>query len=275
MRRAVAAAPPILVCLIAAPASLAGPIDGSSRSLRVDVPSGSLASTDLDCGNGRFALSGAVARTTGDVTPISSRPGSQRSRWLFELRGGPGGGRARVVARCGRIRLPRGVRRGTVGLATARSDAPLGVPAGGTAASTLRCPAGKQPTGWGFTRESRNVFPYRVAFTRSRLRVGLENSGSARESATSYLRCISRRVRLRGRSDPAIRIRRRSARTTLGGGRESVRRTCRRRELSLTTGFSVDPARVNWVRSYPARTRLGRYAFDGAGRARTTLLCLR
>ena len=277
MRRAIAAAPLALACLALAPVAQAGPIDGSSVTRSIGVDSGDSKLSTVTCRGGRFALSGAVVSASGTITALTSRPSIRRNRWVFGLLNAPDAGTrsARVVVRCGRIRLPRGTRRGTVGLATASSSNSAPVPAGGTARRNLSCPEGKQPTGWGFSRESGDVFPYRVAFGSRRLAIGVENAGSRSAAFTSYVRCIDRAVSVRGASDPRIRIRRRPASRTLSGGSERIRRSCRRRELSLATGFSVDPGRVDWLRSYPSRTRLGRYAFDGTGTARTVLLCLR
>jgi hypothetical protein len=257
--------------LAAVPGSAAAApvVEPVSVSRFVGLAAGETRTVSLTCPDTAVALHAASTSEPG----TDSIPGSNAQRWTFRfVNRSAGPRRVGGVLRCVQLRVPADVGDVTLVVGTVRRPN-LFVVAGAAREVTLTCRRGMIPTGWGLERgdAGRAIAVAAASPTRRGFRFVLENNGNVGGSATPQIRCLERKEAATGGKSHSFRTR--VAMFDDDGG--AVRHSCRRREFSVATGVSLDPAGdLALDRATPRRTRGGLWRFSGDGSATTSLICL-
>jgi hypothetical protein len=209
------------------------------------------------CRKGYTALSGSPTPPGIGVDLTRSTPGPGRRRWRFGFSTSEKI-RVRVVLRCVRGRV-----------ATRRKKG-VRVASESTRTVKVRCPRGRVPTGWGerqapgtgLARASLVVPPavdfFRVGISGRKMAFGLRNESEDQTGKVDlYVRCWKKRRRA-GRV-----VRRTFHKHVTTTGELTIRHKCRRRQVSLFTGFSFDPSSgVGLSSTRPIHKRSARWVFQ-------------
>jgi hypothetical protein len=281
MRLSTAVRLSILIALLAVPADALGAsaVRTSSVTGRVVVPDGRSTTMRLHCPPGAAALNAAVTRQGRGVVVQRSVPGSGSGDWGFRVAARGAGSRSvSAVLRCISLRLPDGLTRARLSVATRDREGPV-LARGATA--TLRLGCGRAWTATGYAlRGGEGVRLAAVEPDAHGWRFTLENTGSATARAGVSVRCLRTKVAATGPGTSAemtVGVTRPTRSNTLGPGSSTFRHSCGRR-FSLATGSIVDPAAsIDLAVSSPAGPAGGRWTFrnaSGGDRVRSFLVCL-
>jgi hypothetical protein len=246
-----------------------------STSATTTVPANAAKSLTLTCPRAAVALNGAPT-TAGayDSLPGTANP----RRWTIRFAAQASPRNAGAVLRCVRLRLPKGV--DGVGLVVGtRWSQRLSVPPATTSGIGLRCDRGQTPTGWGIERgttpEAQALAIVQAAPTKNGYYFKVKNTGAIEAGAILHVRCLQKLAR--GTNHTKLTFQTRVA-SFSGPAQALTTNSCRRNEISVSAGVSLDPlADVILTRSYPAGPRGGRWSFSGTGvgaPATTSLVCL-
>ena len=246
--------------VVAAPAGAASTLTPTIRTVsRTKTVKPGNRAFSVRCRKGYTALSGSPTPPGIGVDLTRSTPGPGKRRWRFGFSTSQRI-RVRVVLRCVkgrpvlRTRRKRGVRVGPFATRTVR----------------LRCRRGQVPTGWGerqapgsgLARASLTVPPvvdfFRVGVSGRRFAFGLRNESEDETGRVDlFVRCWKKRKGA-GRI-----VRRTSHRHVTRSGEVTLRAKCRRRHISLFTGFSFDPSSgVGLSTTRPIHKRSARWVFQ-------------
>jgi hypothetical protein len=260
-----------ILMLAAVPGSAAAApvVDPVSVSRFVTVAAGDTRTVSLTCPDTAVALHAAATSEPG----TDSIPSSNPQRWTFRFANDSDGPRrAGGVLRCVRLRVPADV--GDVALVVGTVRRPdVFVVAGATREVTLTCERGMVATGWGLERgdAGRAIAVAAASPIRRGFSFVFENTGNVGGSATPRIRCLERREQATGGKTHSFRTRL----ATFEDDGNVARHSCRRREYSVATGVSLDPAGdLALDRATPRRERGGLWRFSGDGSATTSLICL-
>jgi hypothetical protein len=280
-RLAVVIASLFLLGAVPAAAEAAAPVTSTVQKT-VTVRAGGVTSVALRCPAAAVTLNGsAVPLGSGALARDSQPVGDTPGRWVFRFvaSGDSGSRRARAVLRCVRLRLPSGVSGARLNVMSADTGFES-VAAGTSRLFTLACDPGFVPTGWGVERRgagARRLRVTRAAPTANGWVLQFENASSAAAGGRFHIRCLERRQTATTGQRHTFRTRR--ARFSEAGRRRAAKHSCRRSEFSVSTGFSVAPARdIRLVSAQPLGTRGARWRFDNEPArnkpVKTYLVCL-
>jgi hypothetical protein len=256
-------------------AAVARVVEPVTVSKSVTVPAGQTRTIDLRCPARSVALNGSVR---GPLAGSESIPGNDARRWSFRFTAPTKARNAGVDLRCVRLRLPHRV--SGVGLSVGTQIEPIfEIPPGNTQQIAVRCNRGEVPAGWGLARrtpgnalEMAGVVPtgHGWLFT-------IANPGPAGAAGTIYGRCLQRKQRAASGQHHSFSTRVASFSQPIdGGGTRS--RSCRRRELSLSTGVSLPSGSgIRMTATGLFGSRGGEWSFAqpfGAAAIETSLICL-
>jgi hypothetical protein len=247
--------------VVAAPVGAASKLKPKIRTVsRTKTVKAGNRAFSVRCRKGYTALSGSPTPPGIGVDLTRSTPGPGKRRWRFGFFTSENI-RVRVVLRCvkGRPRLRTRRKKGIRVL-------PLT-----TRTVRVRCPRGWVPTGWGerqppgsgLARAAALVAPpaldfFRVGVSGRKMAFGLRNESEDETGRVDlYVRCWKKRKR-------AGRIVRRTVhRHVTTSGEVTLRGKCRRRQISLFTGFSFDPSTgVGLSSTRPIHKRSARWVFQ-------------
>lgn len=272
----------LTIALLAVPASAlaADVVVPTSVARSTAVPSGGSKTLTLRCPAESVGLNAAVTNHDPGVTVRRSIPGPGAGTWRFRLTGADGGGGARAVLRCVRLRLPAGVGGARLDVRTRRP--PVAVPAGGRATVRLRCGRAWVGTGYGFdpgtgggTRLA-SVVPRAHGWDFT-----VQNDAAAAETARVSARCLRQTVNSSQGTQLRFGVARPRFSDAVGarpGSTGTFTHSCGESQFSLATGYAVDAAdQVKFRLTHPEGLRAGRFRFRGAASddvVSTFLACL-
>jgi hypothetical protein len=256
----------------AAPARVVEPVTVSKS---VSVPAGQTRTIELRCPARAVALNGSVR---GPLAGTESIPHNSARRWAFRITAGTKARTTGVDLRCVRLRLPHRV--DGVGLSVGTQIEPIfEIPAGNTQQIAIKCNRGEVPTGWGLGRRTPgNALEIAgVAPTEHGWLFTIANPGSVGAAGTIYGRCLQRKQRAASGQRHIFTTRVASFSQPIDGG-GTTSGSCRRRELSVSTGVSLPASGgIRMTATSLFGSRGGEWSFAqpfGAATIRTSLICL-
>jgi hypothetical protein len=244
-------------------------------SKSVSVPAGQTRTLDVRCPARAVALNGSVR---GPLAGTESIPRNDARHWTFRVTAGTRARSTGVDLRCVRLRLPHRV--DGVGVSVGTQIEPIfEIPAGNTQQIALKCNRGEVPTGWGLGRRSPDnalelagVVPtdHGWLFT-------VANPGPVGAAGTIYARCLQRKQRAASGQHHFFSTRVAAFSQPIDGG-GTTSRSCRRRELSVSTGVSLPAGGgIRMTATSLFGSRGGEWSFAqpfGAASIKTSLICL-
>jgi hypothetical protein len=256
-------------------AGMARVVEPVTVSKSISVPAGQTRTLDLRCPAHSVALNGSVR---GPLAGTESIPHNDARRWGFRITAGTKARSSGVDLRCVRLRLPHRV--DGVGLSVGTQIEPIfEIPSGNRQQIAVRCNRGQVPVGWGLERrtpgnalELAGVVPTDRGWLFT-----IANPGPVGAAGTIYGRCLQRKQRAASGQRHVFSTRVASFTQPMDGG-GTTSRSCRRRELSVSTGVYLAPGDgIRMTATSLFGSRGGEWSFAqpfGAASIKTSLICL-
>jgi hypothetical protein len=264
-----------VVATVTPAAAQARVVEPVTVSRSVTVPAGQTRTLDVRCPARAVALNGSVR---GPLDGSESIPGNDARHWSFSFSAGDRARTGAVDVRCVRLRLPHRV--DGVGLIVGTQIEPIfEIPPGNTQEIAVKCNRGQVPTGWGLGRRSSGnaLSVAGVVPTAHGWLFKIANPGPIGAAGTIYGRCLQRKQRAESGQHHIFSTRVATFSQPLDGG-GTTSRSCRRRELSVSTGVSLPAGGgIRMTATGLFGSRGGEWSFAqplGSASIRTSLICL-